>query len=51
MMRQEYATRKEVASPPDAEVNIPPVENAKGIIVIDGCIPIKEIGKLKPTNQ
>ena len=36
-----------VASPPDAEVNIAPMENAKGIIVIDGCIPIKEIGKLK----
>ena len=26
------------------------MENAKGIIVIDGCIPIKEIGKLK-TNE
>ena len=39
--------RGSVASPPDAEVNIAPVENSKGIIVIDGCIPIKEIGKLK----
>ena len=32
-----------VASPPDAEVNIAPVENAEGKIVVDGCIPIKKL--------
>lgn len=36
-----------IASPPDSEVNIPPVEDkSHGRIIVDGSIPCKEIGLL-----
>ena len=40
-----------VASPPDAEVNIAPIENSTGKIVVDGCIPIKKIGVFKKNEK
>jgi len=37
-----------VASPPDAESNIAPIENlTTGKIVVDGCIPIEKLGLMK----
>ncbi len=36
-----------IASPPDVEANVPPIENeTQGILVVDGSIPCDQIGKL-----